>query len=328
MSATRSQIVEQARKWLGLNEADGSFKTIIDTYNSHKPLARGYKLKYTDEWCSGFASAVAIACNATDIIPTEVGCGKHITLFKNMGCWVEDDDHVPSPGEYIFYDWKDDGKGENTDGASHVGIVEKVENGVITVIEGNYNQKVQRRTIKVNGKYIRGFGVPKYDVEKTVESVEKPSADLKIGDVVTFSGSRHYISAYTGTGSKCKPGKAKITAIRKEAPHPYHLVKVAGAGSNVYGWVNAEDIAELKGTEAPAEPCELAVPTLKEGSTGEPVWALQIMLMGNGVLTRTNGADGKFGIETETAVKNYQKQQGIPVTGICDALTWKELLGV
>lgn len=329
MSCTRTQIVDQARKWLGLNEADGSFKTIIDTYNSHKPLARGYKLKYTDEWCSGFASACAIACGATDIIPTEVGCGKHITLFKNMGCWIEEDNHVPSPGDYIFYDWKDDGKGENTDGASHVGIVELVANNMISVIEGNYNQKVQRRRIEVNGRYIRGYGVPKYDVEKTVESVEKPSADLKNGDVVTFTGSRHYISAYTGTGSKCKPGKARITSIRKEAPHPYHLVKVAGAGSTVYGWVNAEDIAELIEPKEPVEMIQMALPTLKEGSTGETVWALQVMLMSNGNLSRTgSGADGKFGAETETALKNYQKQQGIPVSGICDALTWKELLGV
>lgn len=163
MSCKRSEIVAQARKWAGLREVDGSFKVIIDTYNSHKPLARGYKLKYTDEWCSGFASAVAIACNATDIIPTEVGCGKHIDLFKKMGIWVEADSYVPRPADYIFYDWQDSGSGDNQGGADHVGIVEKVENGRITVIEGNYAGGVNRRVIKVDGKYIRGYGVPKYD---------------------------------------------------------------------------------------------------------------------------------------------------------------------
>ena len=166
MSCKRSEIVAQARSWLGLKEADGSFKVIIDTYNSHKPLARGYPLKYSDDWCSGFASACAIACHATDIIPTEVGCGKHINLFKKMGIWVENDAYVPSPGDYIFYDWKDDGKGENTHGASHVGIVEQVEDGLITVIEGNFNEAVRRRRIAVNGRYIRGFGVPKYDEDE------------------------------------------------------------------------------------------------------------------------------------------------------------------
>ena len=188
MSCTRSKIVAQAQSWLGLNEADGSFKVIIDTYNSHKPLARGYKLKYTDAWCSGFASACAIACDATDIIPTEVGCQKHIQKFKDMGIWVEDDAYVPSPGDYIFYDWQDSGKGDNTGNSDHVGIVEKVENGMITVIEGNLSESVSRRTLAVNGKYIRGFGVPKYDEEV------KPAPEVKATD-----SARSFLRTLAGT---------------------------------------------------------------------------------------------------------------------------------
>ena len=42
MAKYASKVVEQAKAWLGLKEADGSYKVIIDTYNSHKPLARGY----------------------------------------------------------------------------------------------------------------------------------------------------------------------------------------------------------------------------------------------------------------------------------------------
>jgi hypothetical protein len=166
MSCTRKEIVTKAQAWVGLKESDGSHKKVIDTYNSHKPLARGYKLQYTDSWCSGFVSAVAIACGATDIIPTEVGCQKHIDLFKANGIWVENDSYVPLPGDYIFYDWQDNGTGDNMGNGDHVGIVEKVENGVITVIEGNYYNSVDRRTIEVNGRYIRGYGVPKYDEDQ------------------------------------------------------------------------------------------------------------------------------------------------------------------
>ena len=165
MSCTRAMIVAQAASWLGCKESDGSHKKIIDTYNSYKPLARGYKLKYTDSWCAGFGSAVAIACEATDIIPTEVGCGKHIALFQKMGIWVEDDAYVPAPGDYIFYDWQDDGIADDTGSPDHEGIVEKVSGGKIIVIEGNYSDSVKRRTLAVNGKYIRGYGVPKYDAE-------------------------------------------------------------------------------------------------------------------------------------------------------------------
>lgn len=171
MSNTASAILKQARSWIGCNEADGSHKKIIDTYNSHKPLARGYKLKYTDSWCAGYVSAVAIACKATDIIPTECGCQKMIDLFKKIGCWIEDESVTPKPGWVIFYDWQDDGKGDNTGWSDHVGYVEEVKDGLITVIEGNYDNRVQRRNIRVNYKYIRGYGVPKYDAEPA----EKPA---------------------------------------------------------------------------------------------------------------------------------------------------------
>lgn len=179
MSCTRTAIVAQAQSWLGCKESDGSHKKIIDVYNAHKPKARGYTLKYTDPWCSGFASACAIACGATDIIPTEVGCGKHIALFKKLGIWVEADDYVPLPGDYIFYDWDDSGKGDNTGGADHVGIVEAVDSGKIIVIEGNYSNSVKRRTLKVGGRYIRGYGVPRYaqevqtPLQLTVRRLEK-----------------------------------------------------------------------------------------------------------------------------------------------------------
>ena len=195
MKYYRNVIVKQAQNWLGRKESDGSHKKIIDVYNSHKPLARGYKLKYTDAWCSGFASAVAIEVDYTAIIPTEVGCGKHIDLFKKKGCWVENDAYVPKPGDYIFYDWEDSGKGDNKGGANHVGIVEKVSGNTITVIEGNKNNAVERRTLKVNGKYIRGYGVPKYDADKeaTPEPTPKPTTNtsevtytVKKGD--TLSG--------------------------------------------------------------------------------------------------------------------------------------------
>ena len=62
MKKLASKVVAQARAWIGLNEADGSHKEIIDLYNSHKPLARGYKVKYTDAWCATTVSAMAIKC--------------------------------------------------------------------------------------------------------------------------------------------------------------------------------------------------------------------------------------------------------------------------
>ena len=63
-----------------------------------------------------------------------------------------------------------------------------------------------------------------------------------VGDVVQFTGNTHYTSAAAASGKACKPGLAKVTMISKGAKHPYHLIKQAGGGSTVYGWVNAADV--------------------------------------------------------------------------------------
>lgn len=161
----RQKVVATAESYVGCKEADGSHRKIIDLYNSHKPLARGYAVKYTDAWCSTFASAVAIACGLTDIIPTECGCEKHIQLFKALGAWVENDAYVPKLGDYIFYDWQDGenyATTDNTGAADHVGIVTGISGNTITVTEGNMSDAVGHRKLKVNGRYIRGFGTPNY----------------------------------------------------------------------------------------------------------------------------------------------------------------------
>lgn len=237
----RERIVNTAIEWLGCNKADGSHKKIIDTYNAHKPLARSYKVKYTDAWCSTFASAVAIKAGLTDIIPTECGCEKHIALFKKLGSWQERDEYKPSAGDYIFYDWDDTGTGDNTGHSDHVGIVVSVSGNKIKVIEGNMSNKVGYRTISVNGKYIRGYGVPKYKTE-----ANEPIMEFKKGENVMFTGSLHYTSSSTNATAKgCKGGIARVNSIAPNTAHPYHVIAVAGKGATVYGWVNAEDVSAI-----------------------------------------------------------------------------------
>jgi GH25 family lysozyme M1 (1,4-beta-N-acetylmuramidase) len=172
---TRSAVVSLAQTWIGKKESDGSHKSIIDIYNSYKPHPRGYELKYTDAWCAGTVSALSIKLGYTDIIPVECSCQKMIELFKGLGSWIEDENRTPKAGDIIFYDWQDSGSGDNQGWSDHVGIVEKVSGTTITVIEGNYDNAVKRRTLQVNGKYIRGYGIPKYDAESETQTSEKKS---------------------------------------------------------------------------------------------------------------------------------------------------------
>ena len=199
--------ISQAKSWIGCKESDGSHKKIIDLYNSHKPLARGYKVKYTDSWCATFVSACAIACGYTDIIPLECSCEKLIELSKKKGIWVENENRTPSPGDIMLYDWQDSGSGDDKGAADHVGIVEKVSGKTITVIEGNYSDAVKRREIQVNGRYIRGYICPKFDTKATTTTKVSTSKSLPAGkskDKFTLSG--------TGQPKKTEYMKGKVTA--------------------------------------------------------------------------------------------------------------------
>lgn len=175
------------------------------------------------------------------------GCEWSARYYREQGRFYTSD---PQPGDQIFFN-----------NYAHTGIVEKIVGDVITTIEGNTSNQVARRTYSIGSRSIDGYGRPKYDVENSVETVKKPeaAAKLEIGDVVTFTGSRHYISANSGTGKKCTPGTAKITAKAPGAVHPYHLIHV-DKESSVYGWVDAADIAELKQEPEP-DPGAVSAPT-------------------------------------------------------------------
>ena len=158
----RGLFVNTAKSYLGYSESSGKHRQIIDLYNSKSPLPRNYKVTYTDAWCATFVSAVAIKCNMANIIPRECSCYYQVEAFQKMERWCENDAYCPKSGDIIYYDWQDSGKGDDTGVPNHVGIVESVIGGVITVIEGNKNDSVERRKIAVDGTCIRGYGLPNF----------------------------------------------------------------------------------------------------------------------------------------------------------------------
>lgn len=158
----RILFAEAAIDYLGCNEADGSHKQIIDTYNKISPLPVGYKMKYSDAWCAAFVSAVASECKLTDIIFPECGCDRMISLYKKAGRWEEADSYKADVGDVIFYDWDDDGIGDNVGGSDHVGIVYSADGNRLTIVEGNMNDQVDTREIAAGAKFIRGYGLPDF----------------------------------------------------------------------------------------------------------------------------------------------------------------------
>lgn len=161
VGVTAQDVLNVMRSWIGYSEANGKFKQIIDLYNSHKPLARGYAVKYTDEWCDTTVSAAGIKAGAVDLIGTECGCEEHVKIFKQKGIWIEDGAITPQPGDIILFNW-DDNTQPNDGYSDHIGFVESVSGRTITTIEGNKSQAVGRRTLTVGAGNIRGYARPKY----------------------------------------------------------------------------------------------------------------------------------------------------------------------
>jgi len=159
----RLEMVATAQSWLGVKEGFAGHEQLVQLYNSHEPLAQGYEMTVDDNWCAAFGSVIAIQTENTDIIPTECGCERQIGLWKELGRWVEDDNYIPLPGDYIYYAW-DEGWdfGDCTGWADHVGIVVGTAGPFIRVIEGNYGDQVGYHTVLIGNYQIRGFGLPDY----------------------------------------------------------------------------------------------------------------------------------------------------------------------
>jgi len=67
-------------------------------------------------------------------------------------------------------------------------------------------------------------------------------------------------------------------------------------------------------------------PTLSRGSTGEFVRILQYALICNGSEYDTGELDGIFGAGVETAVRNFQRFMALPITGVANMSTIKQLM--
>jgi peptidoglycan hydrolase-like protein with peptidoglycan-binding domain len=68
---------------------------------------------------------------------------------------------------------------------------------------------------------------------------------------------------------------------------------------------------------------DMSDPTIRRGSTGNPVRRAQKRLTLGGYDTR--GVDGIFGADTEAAVRRFQGDRGLTVDGIVGPRTWDEI---
>lgn len=159
----RQKVADIINAWVGATKGSAKHLEILEIYNSHKPLARGYKMQVKDAYCAATVSAAYIKAGIAEYTGTECGVEKFTVVAKGKGIWIENDAHTPNIGDACVYDWDDTGKGDCTGAGDHIGIVTQEGASSFVVTEGNMTGgKVGKRTMAINGKYIRGFICPDF----------------------------------------------------------------------------------------------------------------------------------------------------------------------
>ena len=87
------------------------------------------------------------------------------------------------------------------------------------------------------------------------------------------------------------------------------------------GWTHYAVPAGLNGDESMPE----KKPVIRKGSSGQYVVLAQTLLLQQGYDLAPYGADGKFGAKTETAVKAFQRANGLNADGVIGPATWAVL---
>ena len=160
-SHQKDSVLREAASLVGIKGGSEEHKALVNDYNSVKPLPVGYAVKESDDWCDTFTTVVFQRQGLSHLVGRECGVERHIQIFKKLGIWNEDGASTPKAGDIITFNWDKDTQ-QNDGWADHIGIVEKVENGIIHTIEGNSNNQVRRNVYQIGHGNIRGFASPQY----------------------------------------------------------------------------------------------------------------------------------------------------------------------
>ncbi len=111
-------------------------------------------------WCAIFVSWCAHRAGvSTSVIPKYSVCTTGMDYFKDANCFyyssAYNGNYIPRIGDIFF-------TGSSKTSSSHTGIVVAVSSTQITVVDGNYSDKVSRHTYSLTDSGLIGFASPNY----------------------------------------------------------------------------------------------------------------------------------------------------------------------
>lgn len=269
------------------------------------------------------------------------GCLYSAQYYKGAGRWNTTD---PQPGDQIFFTYS---PGEY----SHTGIVETVQSGIVTTIEGNTSDQVARRQYTVGSSNIAGYGRPKWELatgaEPSPDHTPQPSPSPSGFGRILKKGMRgddvkkmQEMLTQLGYGQLLQPDGADGDF----GNNTYNAVVQFQMKNGLYvdGEAGPDTLGKMqelvKGNSAPKEdtskpsvikdedqPRQTGITMIRNGDKGNLVKLAQAALYHLGYEL---SIDGIFGDTFEKKIKQFQEKNGLEVDGIIGKDTWQKLLEI
>lgn len=171
----------------------------------------------------------------------------------------------------------------------------------------------------MGGAVYKSNGVEDFSVNGMLEhctDVSEDFSNIEIGEVLWMSG---HVGIYVGNGLAVECTASWDNCVLKSA------VANIGTMYNHYSrkWVKHGKLEYIDYIPEELNKEGYVLPVLEKGASGGEVMALQTLLKEKGYFT----PDGSYGSITESAVKAFQRENGLEVTGRMDKLDWEKLIG-
>ena len=150
------------------------------TYNFYNGRKNGPAGEWCDmfvDWCfcQVFGMDTARKMLYQPLDSCGAGCYFSAQYFKSNSAWASGGT-TPKVGDQIFFGKRND---EN-----HTGLVVEVHDGKVWTVEGNANNRVQRRVYAISDGNIAGYGRPNWALVADRYTDDGPDADTPIKDDV------------------------------------------------------------------------------------------------------------------------------------------------
>ena len=242
-----------------------------------------------------------------------------------------------------YHWWKDynDGLAEASRLTTQfTGLVGQEMNGVRDSIQATADAfgKDFKETLQAADTLVAQFGISWQEAIDTINKGFAAGADIN-GDYL--SNIKQYGPALRDAGLSAEEfvavlqqtrsgifSKDGLDAITKASKSLRDMSSSTAASLRAVG-INADELRDklADGSVDYAAIGETAIEGLRKGDEGSAVRKMQeALLLWYADALPLYGADGDFGKETEDAVKAFQKEKGLPVTGVYDAATEKTLM--